>query len=672
MQFPVRIRRDSLREDTVAGVVLGVQSVPDGLAIGLLAGVNPIAGLNAYLVGTTVGALATSSSFMAIQGTGAMAMIVSDVPTVHASADPARALFTLSVLTGVVMLGAGLLRLGSILRFVSHSVMVGFINAIGVNIILGQLADFTGYDAQGANRIARAIDTLLHPGAYHLQTLAIGVATIALIVVLERTRLKALGLIVAVLVTSAIPLVLGWVDVATLSDIGVIPSSLPRPEIPDLALVPVLLVPALSLAFVGLVQGASISANYPNPDGRYPDASQDFVGQGVANVAAGVFQGMPVGGSISASALNKAAGARSRQALVIAGVVMAVVIVAFGELIANIAMPALAGLLILIGYRTIKPDDLLSVWRTGLVQRTVLAVTFVLTMLIPLQYAVLVGVGLSVVLHAVRQANRITVRRQQIDADGSVIEGDPPAELPAHEVVVLQPYGSLFFAAAPTFESALPSPTAASRGSVVIVRLRGRSDLGTTFMDVLSRYAVNLSDVGSKLMLVSTNEQIDEQLAVAGILDLVGHDNVYRGDARVGAAVMRANADAMAWVEAHRHLDGPAPSPAGPSAELPTNRRGERPRLTRSSVEVARARPQQSTTLWRVMRRRQASGQPARDARSGGKGGPAWPTSIGPTSRFGDPVSRASSTGPWRVPSRTGTSSVTRPRPTARRMSCSS
>ena len=566
MQFPVRIRRDSLREDTVAGVVLGVQSVPDGLAIGLLAGVNPIAGLNAYLVGTMVGALATSSVFMAIQGTGAMAMIVSDVEAVHSSADPARALFTLSVLTGVVMLGAGLLRLGSILQFVSHSVMVGFINAVGVNIVLGQLADFTGYAAEGANRITRAIDTLLHPGAYHLQTFAIGVATIALIVVLERTRLKALGLIVAVVITSAIPLVLGWVDVATLSDIGVIPSSLPRPELPDLALVPELLVPALSLAFVGLVQGASISANYPNPDGSYPDASQDFVGQGVANVAAGVFQGMPVGGSISASALNKAAGARSRQALIIAGLVMAVVIVAFGELIANIAMPALAGLLILIGFRTIKPDDLLSVWRTGLVQRTVLTVTFVLTMLIPLQYAVLVGVGLSVVLHAVRQANRITVRRQQIEADGSVVEGDPPAELPAHEVVVLQPYGSLFFAAAPTFEAALPSPTAASRGSVVIVRLRGRSDLGTTFMDVLSRYAVNLSDVGSKLMLVSTNEQIDEQLAVAGILDLVGRDNVYRGDARVGAAVKRANADAMAWVEAHRHLDGSAPSPAGPSA----------------------------------------------------------------------------------------------------------
>ena len=290
---PVKVKKETLRDDAVAGIVLGVASVPDGLATGLLAGVNPIAGLNAYLVGTPVGALATSSSFMAIQGTGAMAMIVADVPAVHAAADPARALFTLSVLTGAVMLIAGLLRLGSILRFVSNAVMVGFINAVGVNIILGQLADFTGYAAQGANRVTRALDTLLHPAEIHLETLAVGVATIALIIVLEHTRLKALGLVVAIFVASALPLVLGLDGVATLSDIGVIPSALPRPELPELALVPALIVPALSLGFVGLVQGASISANYPNPDGRYPDASRDFTGQGVANVAAGVFQGCP-------------------------------------------------------------------------------------------------------------------------------------------------------------------------------------------------------------------------------------------------------------------------------------------------------------------------------------------------------------------------------------------
>ncbi len=548
-RFP--IRKDTLREDAVAGLVLGVQSVPDGLATGLLAGVSPLSGLYAYMVGTVAGALVTSSSFMAIQGTGAMAMIVADVPAVHDAADSQAALLTLSVLTGVVMLAAGLLKLGSVLRFVSNAVMVGFINAVGVNIILGQLANFTGYDAQGANRIARALDTFTSPGQLDLPTLAIGASTIALIILLERTRLGALGLVVAVIATSAAAAALGW-GVATLNDLGVVLGSLPRPELPVVTLVPSLIVPALSLAFVGLVQGASISANYPNPDGSYPDVSRDFTGQGAANVAAGILQGMPVGGSVSASALNKAAGARSRQALVIAGLVMAVVIVAFGGLVGYVAMPALAGLLMLIGFRTIKPPDLISVWRTGLVQKAVLLVTFVLTMIVPLQYAVLIGVGLSVVLHTVRQSNQMTLKSWSLDASGHPVEADPPAALEANEVVVLQPYGSLFFAAAPVFESALPAVTDDSRNSVVILRLRGRSDLGTTFMDVLLRYAQSLGSVDSKLVVVSTNERIDEQLAVTGISTVIGPENVYRGTERVGATLQRAHDEAVGWVEAHR------------------------------------------------------------------------------------------------------------------------
>jgi SulP family sulfate permease len=553
----LRFEKRSLRADAVAGLVLGVQSVPDGLATGLLAGVNPLAGLYGYMVGTIGGALTTSSVFMVVQGTGAMAMIIADVPAVHNAADPARTLFTLSVLTGAVMLVAGLLRLGTVLRFVSNAVMVGFINAVGVNIVLGQLANLTGYSADGANRVTRAVNTLLSPGQWHWQSVAVGLATVGLILLLERTRIGALGLVVAVIVTSAAAALLGWSGVATLNDLGVAISGLPTPTWPLLGQIPVLLIPAASLALVGLVQGAGISANFVNPGGSYADASRDFIGQGVANMASGVFQGMPVGGSVSASALNKAAGARSRQAAVIAGIVMAVVIVAFGTAVGNLAMPALAGLLILIGVRTVKPADLQSVWRTGSVQKVVLVVTFSLTMLIPLQYAVLVGVGLSLVLHVIRQSNQVTIRRWERNADGDLIETDPPAQLPAGEVVVLQPYGSLFFAAAAVFESTLPAVTEESSGSVVILRLRGRSDLGTTFMDVLYRYGVALQNVGSKLVLVSANERIQEQLAVTGITELIGTANVYPGDERIGAAVRAAYADAVAWV-AQRTGDGSA------------------------------------------------------------------------------------------------------------------
>ena len=292
MRLRLPVRRRTLRKDAIAGLVLGTQSVPDGLANGLLAGINPLFGLYAYLVGTISGALFTSSAFMVVQGTGAMAIVIADVPAIHDADDPTRALFTLSVLTGAFMLTAGFLRLGSVLRFVSNAVMVGFINAVGVNIVLGQLENLTGYEASGANRVVRALDTLLHPGQLDAESVVIGLGTIALIVTLERTRLGALGMVVAVVVTSIAAAGLDW-DVLRLNDIAQVPNALPAPQLPSLGVVPALLVPAIALAFVGLVQGASISANFPNSDGTYPDASRDFIGQGAANVASGMFRGWP-------------------------------------------------------------------------------------------------------------------------------------------------------------------------------------------------------------------------------------------------------------------------------------------------------------------------------------------------------------------------------------------
>jgi sulfate permease, SulP family len=131
-----------------------------------------------------------------------MAMVIADVPGLSGPNAP-RALVTLSLLTGAVMLVAGLLRLGSVLRFVSNAVMVGFINAVGVNIVLGQLANLTGYSADGANRVVRAVNTLLRPDRMNAPTLAVGLATMAIIVLLGRTRLGAMGLVIAVISTSA-------------------------------------------------------------------------------------------------------------------------------------------------------------------------------------------------------------------------------------------------------------------------------------------------------------------------------------------------------------------------------------------------------------------------------------------------------------------------------------
>jgi sulfate permease, SulP family len=539
-------RRDTIREDAIAGVVLGVESVPDGLAGGLLAGVNPVFGLYGYMFGTVSGALSTSSSFMAVQATGAMAIIIADVDLVHSGEDPNRALFTLSILTGALMILAGFFKLGSLLRFVSNAVMVGFISAVGANIVLGQLDNLTGYAAQGNNRVLRALDLLFHPLAVDFRTLLIGLVTIGLILVLERTRLGALGLVVAVITGSLLVVVLGW-DVAQLLDIADVPSSLPLPQLPDPTLILQLALPAVALTFVGLVQGAAISASFPKADGTYPDVSQDFVGQGFGNVISGAFQGMPVGGSMSASSLTKAAGAKSRTALVIASMVMALVILIFGGVVGYIAMPSLAGLLIVVGFRTIKPLDIKTVWKIGSVQAMVMTVTLVLTMIIPLQQAVLVGVGISMILFIIRQSNQVTMKKLEL-GEGRIRETVPPVGLGRDEVVLLQPYGSLFFASAQTFEEQLPDVTRETHNSVVVIRLRGMSDPGSTLMEVLNRYGSELKGANSKLMLVSDQKRALSQFEVTGVTRTIGSDNIYESDEWVGETIRRAAEDAQRWV----------------------------------------------------------------------------------------------------------------------------
>ena len=123
--------------------------------------------------------------------------------------------------------------------------------------------------------------------------------------------------------------------------------------------------------------------------------------------------------------------------------------------------------------------------------------------------------------------------------------------------MILQPYGSLFFAAAPIFEAALPAVTSASHDSVVILRLRERSDVGSTFIGVLRRYAGQLADVGSKLVLVSVNQRLGEQFRVTGLAETIGADNIYGAHMRVGLALERANRDAWAWVASRQDPEEP-------------------------------------------------------------------------------------------------------------------
>ncbi|MGC5223509.1 SulP family inorganic anion transporter [Micromonospora sp. DT81.3] len=542
--------RKTIGKDAVAGLVLGVEAVPDGLAAGLLAGINPLAGLYAYLFGMVGATFFTSSTFMAVQATGAMALIVSD-SDLHTRADPDRALYTLALLTGIVMIVAGLLHGGRLIRFVPTAVMTGFVTAVGVNIILGQLSNLTGYASHGPNRLVKTFDQFAHMPRWSWASVAVGLLVIALILLFRRTPVGSLGLVVAVVLGSGLAVLLNqWVEppIVLLRDVVDVPRGLPAPVLPNIEDVAFLLIPAISLAFVGVIQGSAVSAGLPTADGKPADTSRDFIGQGAGNLAAGLFQGMPVGGSMSGSSLIVAAGAKTRLSFIIAGAVMALVILLASDLVSFVAMPALAGLLIVVGAGAIKPSRIYSVVKTGPLPTAIMSVTFGLTLVIPLQFAVLVGVGLGIILFVAQQSNHVRVRQVHIADDGRMRESDPPAKIPAESVVILQPYGSLFFASAPIFEKQLPAVGRDSSGSVVIIRLRGTDQIGLSLLDVLRRYAHELRAAGSSLKLVISEQRVLDQVEADGLADVLREGNVYRSTEWVGESVRRAYTDARADV----------------------------------------------------------------------------------------------------------------------------
>jgi SulP family sulfate permease len=539
--------RKTARADLVAGVVLGVESVPDALASGVLAGVNPLYALYAVMMGTPVGAIFSGSVYLSVQTTSAMALVVASVPIIASGGSPGT-LFALSLLTGVIMLLAGFLKAGRLLRWVPNSEMVGFMTGVAALILLGQLGDLTGYSSEYSNKVAKAVDLLFNLDQVDLPTVTVGIGTIILIIVLQKTRLRGFGLVVAIIVTSILPSLFGWDSVARVSDIAEITGGLPFPALPDFSHFLELIVPALSLAVIGLIQGAGVSQSFVNPDGRYPDPSRDFIGEGAANVAAGIFQGMPVGGSASATSLVVSSGARTRLANIFAGVVIAIVTLLFAGAVGKLALPALAGLLMVIGFGIIKPANIRGVWHTGNIQRVIMVITFVLVLMIPLEYAVLVGVALSIFLFTLRQSHRIVVVEWKLKEGRLPIEQTPPATLLPGTVTVLVPFGSLFYAAAASFEEKLPKTDAQTTNAVVIINLHARTDLGSTLMRTIDRYAEDLKKHGSRLMLADVDPSLREQLALAGIVDSISRRSIFMRTEEVGGSVYEAYAVAEEWV----------------------------------------------------------------------------------------------------------------------------
>jgi sulfate permease, SulP family len=539
----------SLREDGIAGLNSAVSSVPDGMASGVLVGVNPIYGLYACMFGPIAGGILSSTQLMVIATTSVASLSAGQALGSAEGDARLSALVLLVVSIGLLQILFGVFRTGQLTRFVSYSVMTGFVMGIAALTILSQLPVITGSQPErGENKVAQTFHLLSNIGKVDLASLATAAVTLLLALLLPRTFLGKFGRLAAIIVPSILVAVFGLNSVKIVRDVGEIPSGLPTLHLPSLADFSVDVVTgAVAIAVIILVQGAGVSQSVPNPDGSRRDMSRDFIAQGAANIASGLFRGLPVGGSLSTTALTVISGARSRWASIFAGLWMALVVLVFPGSVSRVVMPALGMLLIVASVFTIKPRDARAVWNAGWSSRVAAATTFLCTLLLPIQAAVGIGVALSALLYINEASTDISLVELVKRDDGRIEEREAPHRLRSGQVTALDVYGHIFYAGARTLERLLPDPAGAEKPAVVL-RLRGRKTFGATLIEVLSNYAGRLAEVHGKLYLTGLSEDAHEHVVRSGKLTLSGPVEVYAATPVVLESTSAAITDARTWL----------------------------------------------------------------------------------------------------------------------------
>jgi SulP family sulfate permease len=542
----VRPERSDLRADILAGLPGAISSVPDGMAAAVLAGVNPVQGLYASFSGRIAGGLSSNTRMMVITTTSAAALAAGSALQSVAPDKRPQAVALLVILVGVLLAAAGLVRLGRYTRFVSYSVMIGFLSGIAVNIVCGQIASLTGAQAYGAFPLAKAVNVLIHPSSINLPSLFTGLGALAILVIMSRTRLAVVSALVALVIPTVVVVLAGADSVARVGDEGDIPAGIPLPHLPDVRLLSFSLVTgALAVAAIVLVQGAGVAEAAPNPGDAQPNPNQDIIAQGIGNLTSGFFRGVAVGGSVGQTALNVSVGGRSRWAAIWSGLWMLVILAIFSGLVRKIAVPTLGAILIFAAISSLRPDEVVTIMRTGLTSRVAVITTFAATLFLPVAAAVGIGVSLSLLLQLNQEAMDLAIVELIPRDDGRFEERPPPATLTSHHVTILDVYGSLLYAGARTLQAHLPDPGGAEAPAVVL-RLRGRTGLGATFVKVAADYAGRLDDCGGRLYLSGLDPSLTEQLRRTGHVD--GPVRTFEATPVVGESTQAAYLAAEAWL----------------------------------------------------------------------------------------------------------------------------
>ena len=526
-----RLPAGALAADGIAGLTVLFLAVPQGLAYATIAGLPPAVGLYAATVPTIVSAVFRSSSHVVAGPTNALSLLVGAAVASGLGADPVAVALTLALMVGVMQALAGVLRLGSVVDFISSAVVLGYITGAGVLIGIGQLYNATGTAGDRGRlwtTVGGWIDTL---GATEPVAVAVALGTVALVILIrwanKRTRRRFPSAIVAMVAALAINLAFGLEDVGlrVVSDLAAIPAGLPPLTIPNLALMPELVAVAVACSVLSLVESSSVARSIAARSGQRLDASTEFFGQGLSNIAAAFFGGYPVSGSLSRSALNERAGAKTRVSGIVTGALMVVVLLAFGPILNHTPVASLAGLMFVVAYDLVDIQKIKRVTRASKADALAFTATVLGTWLLSLDLAIYLGVGISLVLF-LRRARLISVTELVEDATGAACE-KPLQDRTDSPIRVLHVEGSLFFGAAGELRGCLTEAVRPQSVRALVVRLKRAKGLDATSAAALVDVSTQLRAKDRHLVLVGMTAAEMRVLERYGAVAEIGRENLF-------------------------------------------------------------------------------------------------------------------------------------------------
>lgn len=534
-----RIDRNSLRADAIAGLIGAIVVLPQGVAFATLAGLPPEYGLYCAMVPTLVAAL-FGSSWHAISGpTNAVSlMVVSALAPLAAPGSPryVSMALTLSLICGVLMLATGIFRLGTLVKFISNGVIIGFTAAVGIIIIASQAAPVLGLHVEHATAFIDMVhNTIVHSSEVHLGALAVGAFTVASGALAPRVTGRIPPLLVAIvagtLFATAINAALGP-RASGIVTLGSLPGALPPLSLPDLSAATLrnLSGPALAVTILAVTQAIAVVRAVAIRSGQRVDNNQELIGQGLANIAAAFFSGYPSSASVNRCSINYEAGARTPVAAALSAVFLVLLLLVLAPAAALLPLPAIAGLLVLAGWGLIDFGQMRLYLRTSHQEAAVLGTTLLAALLIPLEFAILVGVFASLIVYLSR-TSRPAMRSVAPDPRHSerkfAATRDGLPECPQLKILSIE--GSIYFGAVEHVETHLDMLRDLTRQQKnLLIVARNVNFVDVAGAEALAREARKRRQEGGWLYLQGLRQPVEDVLRNSRLLSEIEPQRVFR------------------------------------------------------------------------------------------------------------------------------------------------